>query len=115
MNTADEGPPGKRNGASLGAGPESQKLELPPYYVRSVLSSSLDSWGCRDCWIEKYIAFIESLNVKFGSGPITDHTVRAASRAYAEYRASCDSFYRFSSWRAVSAACQLFAQRARRN
>jgi hypothetical protein len=112
---ASEDPPEKRNGASLGAEPESQKFELPPYYVRGVLSSSSDSWGCRDCWIEKYITFVEALNVKFGLGPITDHTVRAAWQSYDQYRRTCDGFFRFSAWRAVSAACQLFAQRARRN
>ena len=71
--------------------------------------------SCRDCWIERYLVFIELLNQKLGRGPVSTHCVTVAARAYGAFRESCDPFYRRSCWRAISAACQLFSQTKGRN
>jgi hypothetical protein len=70
---------------------------------------------CRCVWVERYLEYLERLNRKSGGGPVSTHFVNVATRAYGSFCASCDPFYRHSSWRAISAACQLFCQRSRSN
>jgi hypothetical protein len=70
---------------------------------------------CRDQRIEGYLGFINLLNRNSSRGPVATHCVTVATKAYREFCASCDPFYRRSSWRAISMACQLFAQRSRQN
>ena len=108
-----EGPPEKGT-ARCSRRAEPRTESFPNSYVRSVKSASVDS-GCRDRWIERYLIFLEALNAELGGGSVSDHTVRAASKAYSVFCGSCDLFYRLSAWRAISAACQLFAQRKERN
>jgi len=69
----------------------------------------------RDIWVEAYLLFLESLNHQSGGGPVFTRAVNVATRAYGAFCGSGDIFYRRSSWQAISAACQLFAQRSHRN
>jgi hypothetical protein len=71
--------------------------------------------ACQDRWLSAYLPWLESLNRRFGGGPVSQHYINAASRAYVEYCTTCDPFYRFSSWRAVHATAQLLGQRRGNN
>jgi hypothetical protein len=71
--------------------------------------------NCHDPWLSAYLPWLQSLNRRFGGGPVSQHYINAASRAYGEYCATCDSFYRFSSWRAVHATAQLLCQQRGNN
>ena len=75
-----------------------------------MVSRSGSRLGCRDPWLELYFPFIEGLHAQSGAGPISAHYLSVATRAYGSYCASCDPFYRFSSWRAVHACLQWLAQ-----
>src|SRR5260370_3577559 len=62
---------------------------------------------CRCVCVERYLEYLERLNRQSGRSPVSTHFVNVATQAYDSFRASCDPFYRHSSWRAISAACQL--------
>jgi hypothetical protein len=91
---------------------EPRTKNLSHHYVRSIKNASA---RCHDCWLERYLVFLQALNAETGRGPVATHCVSAAERAYSLYCSSCDSFFRFSAWRAISAACQILSQREGRN
>jgi hypothetical protein len=108
-------PPGNGKGRLAAAHPGSEtgaRISPPGRFVND---RRVIAWRCRDPWLENYLRYLDALYLRCGSGPIGSHYIRAARKAYSLFCATCDPLFRFSAWRAVHAALQLFAQRSQRN
>jgi hypothetical protein len=108
-------PPGNGKGrlAAAHPGSETDGRLIPPGY--SVNDHRVTALRCQDPWLENYLPYLDALQVRCGSGPISSHYIAAARKAYRLFCETCDPLFRFSAWRAVHAACQLFNQRSQRN
>lgn len=70
---------------------------------------------CQDRWIEGYLEFIERLSCHSVANPLSTACVADAVRRYGMFCLTCRPDDRKRTWRAVHAACALFAQYPRRN
>jgi hypothetical protein len=108
-------PPGNGKGRLAAAHPGSEtgaRIIPPGYFVNY---HRVTARRCRDRWLENYLPYLDTLHIRSGSGPISGHYIAAARKAHSLFCTTCDPLFRFSAWRAVHSACQLFAQRSQRN